>query len=173
VKRREVLISAAGIAVLSAGCSSGGSEPETKGYDDNPIDAEPEKLLFDLDYFGEQWEQDEIEVDGNSAQTGFVNWNNKEEVLINPTVYNTVNEAKSEYQQQHDSNFEDANSGEVTVEEVDIGSEGHFYKIDTVTVLFRDANVIGNLLHTYFDPLNGDISEAQKYAADWHTTWRE
>lgn len=170
MKRREYLATAVGVAgVVVAGCL--GSDPETEGDDDNPINEEPEDLLPTSDLFGDSWEQNGIDTEENRASTGFVSFDDEEDVQVEVRLFDSVEEAQSEYQDQYDADSEDADEDSITVESVDIASEGHWVDLGTTVLYFRDANVVAQLVHSDFDG-RGSSSAAQEYAADWHETWR-
>lgn len=171
--RRRYLITTGAIATaLIAGCSS----PETEGDDDSPIDAEPEELLPPADFFGDDWERFDsdirslhsVELEGNTSKASFARLEDgidEEGVDLEVTVFDSVDRAMSGYGEMRDYDV----GAEKLFEDVDIASEGHLMDFEAAYAYFRDANVIGTLLHVNFS----GSSSPQGYAADWHKTWRE
>lgn len=167
--RRQYLITTGTIATaVIAGCSS----PETEGDDDSPIDAEPEELIPSADLFGDDWEQYDsnigglhsVELEGDTSKASFARVEDgidEEGIDIEVTVFDSVDEAMSGYEEMRDYDFETPDA-----EDIDVASEGHLVDIQDVYVYFRDANVIGALVNVMG-------SNAVEYAADWHETWRE
>ena len=169
--RRKVLIGLGGSVAL-AGCGSS----ETEGDDDSPIDAEPEELIPSADLFGDDWEQYDsntgglhsVELEGDTSKASFARVEDgidEEGIDIEVTVFDTVNEAMSGYEEMRNADIDAEN----LFEDVDIASEGHLMDFEDASVYFRDANVIGELLHVN---ISGS-SRPEEYAADWHETWRD
>ncbi|WP_336357870.1 hypothetical protein [Haloarcula sp. CGMCC 1.6347] len=168
MKRRTYLTgTAVGLSAL-AGCGGGG----TSGDDDSPIDAEPEELLPAADLFGDEWEKQgngtggsltPIELDGDTAKNSFATDGGQQGVDVEVTVFESVDEAMSGFE-----DMRDADSSDPSVEDVDIASEAYLFDAFD-TVYFRDANVIGMLSHV------SDTSPTKpvEYGADWHRNWRE
>lgn len=168
IQRRKFIVSAATAgAVAVAGCSGG-----TSGDDDSPIDTEPGELLPAADLFGGGWEKQDngtggslspIELDGDTAKESFVTDGGQQGVSVEVTVFDSVDEAMSGYEDMRDTD-----SSDDSVEDVDIASEGYLFGAFD-NVYFRDANVIGMLSHV------SDTSSTKpvEYGADWHRTWRE
>jgi hypothetical protein len=167
MKRRQYLITTGAIATaVIAGCSS----PETEGDDDSPIDAEPEELLPSADLFGDGWEQYDsdigglhsVELEGNTSKASFTTGDDEEGINLEVTVFDSVDEAMSGYEEMRDYDID----AERYFEDIDVASEGHLMDFEDTYVYFRDANVIGALVHVMG-------SNAVEYAADWHETWRD
>lgn len=170
MKRRQYLITTGSIATaVIAGCSSA----ETEGDDDNPIDAEPEDLLPSADLFGDDWEQSDteggglhaLELEGDTASASFNTDQGREGVDVGVTVFDSVEGATSGYQEMRDVDFEAPD----LAEDVGVASEGHLMDFEDATVYFRDANVIGGLLHVN----TRGSSNPEEHAANWHETWRD
>lgn len=167
IQRRKFIVSAATAgAVAVAGCSGG-----TSGDDDNPIDAEPEELLPASNLFGDGWEKQDdgtggslapIELDGETAKASFLSGDGLQAVDVQVTVFESVDGAMSGYEDLYD-----ADSSDPSVEDADIASDAYLFDaFDTVN--FRDANVIGILVHT-----SDSSTKTIEYGTDWHRTWRE
>jgi len=172
MRRRNTLklIGLTGVISLT-GCL--GASPETEGNDDNPIEAEPNELLPSADLFGDEWSQQDdeptglhpIELEGEAASTSFATPNGEEGIDLEVTVFDSVDQAMSGYQKMRDSDLRGDGS---LVEDIDIGSEGHLMDLDLISVYFRDANVIGSIIH-----VTRGSSKSTQYGAAWHETWRE
>ena len=171
IRRRKLLasISAVGTVVV-AGCIGGDSA--TEGDDDTPINLEPEELLPLAELFGDEWEQGDrengslhpVDLEGNTAFANFVANDGDEGISVEVTVYDTVEEAMSGYEEMRDHD-----SGDPEFEEIEIASEGYILDIQDAIVYFRDANVIGELGHVNVT----GRSTPEQYASSWHETWRE
>ena len=168
-RRQYLITTGATMTALIAGCSS----PESEGDDNSPIDAEPEELMPSADLFGDGWERydgdargmHEVELEGNTASASFDTDQGEERVDVKVAVFESVDGAMSGYEEMRDYDFETPD----LAEDVDIASEGHLMDFEDVFVYFRDANVIGMLLHSN---ISGS-SNSEEYAVDWHKTWRD
>jgi len=169
--RRTFLTTSGSIVVLAtAGCLGG--SPESEGDDNSPIDAEPEELLPSANLFGDGWEQHDneslglhsVELEGSTAKAAFHTDEAQQGVDVEVTVFDSVDEAISGYNEMHDADSE--GSGD-EIEDIGVASEGYLFDAFD-SVYFRDANVIGMLVHV------SDTSSTKpvEYAADWHETWR-
>jgi hypothetical protein len=178
MERRNFLAGTGVMAMTAlAGCSGDGTDDANDGGDggggdegeSGPLDAEPEELLPAANLFGDGWEkQDEgvgsvapIELDGETAKASFSSSDGLQAVDVQVTVFESVDGAMSGYEDLYDSD-----SSDPSVEDADIASEAYLFDaFDTVN--FRDANVIGILMHT-----SDSSTKTIEYAADWHDTWR-
>jgi len=172
MQRRKILktMGAAGTAVV-AGCLSG--SPKTEGDDSNLIEASPEALLPSARLLGDGWEQESKSSDGDTAEASFSNDDEQEIIGYWLTIYDSVTEAQSAYQEQREQDFA---AGEAepgwSAEELQIASNSHISETSLPIVWFRDANVVAELSHTTYTG-GGNASKAEQHAADWHETWRE
>jgi hypothetical protein len=162
-------------AVIISGCSG---SPSTQGNDDVPFDREPSSFIPEANVYGSGWERPgEIESeDEQSASAEFINMDISHQVVDGVEIFNSVSNAKDVYTDKYDSASEGASEAdEVTVGKTDIAVESYYYKIDTITVTFRDANVIGTTFFANFsgNSVGGSTSKAEQYAATYHETWRE
>lgn len=173
---RRKFIAAIGITTFTTGCSDNtsgdiGGSNTTKATE--PIDASPEDLLLKTgDFDGGGWSADGVEVDGNTASNGFSNFDTENEILVEVTVYDTGEAAKSVYQSDYSDMSESAESSDIiTVKELNIGTESFLYKIDISQIFVRDVNVLGTIRHSNFSG-SGNNSKAIKYAKRMQNNWR-
>lgn len=184
MRRRKIiqLVGAAGVASI-AGCSGG--SPETDADDDGTTDdddgttddndslikSEPNELLPSAELFSDGWDQHDdeptglhpVDLDGNSASTSFVTSDGEEGIDVEVTTFDSVDGAMSGYQEMRDYDFEGGDG-----EDLDIASEAHLIEVGSISVYFRDANVIGSIVH-----VTRGSSNSTEYAANWHETWRD
>ncbi|ELZ80117.1 hypothetical protein C455_07120 [Haloferax larsenii JCM 13917] len=144
-----------------------------QGDNDNPIDQSPKGLLPAPSFFGDDWTQNPdggngmhpMELDGETATTGFHSGDGGQAVNTHVTVFDSVENATTAYQDMREYDSDGAGA-----ENLDIASESYSTEIGSiVTVYFRDANCIGMLNHVSDEVPTKPV----EYSADWHKTWRD
>lgn len=166
------------LPVLLAGClwQSGYDGPVIEGNDEEPINADAEELGLDIDDLpGDGWEIDPgaLVGGGNSHYQTFERDEGAEGIVDGVIVTSSVEAATNTLRGHTDLlvGLKDHTPSRRDLKVHRIGSEGQYVEWEKANVLFRDANVVGKIIHAK-ETGNGDVEIALDLAATMHESWR-